>query len=278
MIKTILVAVDGSDYGQVALKYGAVLAGAFKASVRLLYVIDIRILEWPSYISSDGFTAMVPTPGSQVESQEFVRRKGEEIISRSSDYLRDKEVEFQAFTITGSPAQVICDQAHFADLVLMGQRGEYARWDGKLLGATLESVVRRVIKPILMTTADYQEVTGVLAAYDDSSHANRALGMAGYFCKRLQVPLTVLVVDDDEERGKTIGDRASEYLASYQVPMEVRLRSGKPADNIIQASNEPDFGLVAMGAYGHTRIRELILGSTTDEVMRTAAKPLLLVK
>ena len=61
-------------------------------------------------------------------------------------------------------------------------------------------------------------------------------------------------------------------------PAAIRHRGGKPAESIIDASTEVDFGLVAMGAYGHTRIRELILGSTTDEVMRTAAKPLLLMK
>jgi nucleotide-binding universal stress UspA family protein len=278
MIKNILVAVDGSEYGQVALNYGAELAKAFKATVRLLYVIDIRILEWPSYISSDGFTAMVSTSGSQVESQEFMRQKGEEIIARSSRYLEEREVQFQPLTITGSPAQVICDQAHFVDLVLMGRRGEYARWDGKLLGATLESVVRRVIKPIMMTTGEFYELNGVLAAYDDSSHANHALGLAAYFSKRLAIPLTILVVDDDEEKGRTIGERAREYVTSYQIPVAIRHQSGKPAESIISVSAEADFGLVAMGAYGHTRIRELILGSTTDEVMRTAAKPLLLMK
>ena len=52
--------------------------------------------------------------------------------------------------------------------------------------------------------------------------------------------------------------------------------SGHAGDVIPRTANEHGTGIVAMGAYGHTLIRELVLGGTTVQVMRRAKWPVLL--
>jgi nucleotide-binding universal stress UspA family protein len=93
----------------------------------------------------------------------------------------------------------------------------------------------------------------------------------------LRVPITVLVVSDDLEKGIPILEEAQFYLEAYKVEVDVLLKDGEPAEEILLAAKDNTINLIAMGAYGHN-IREFILGSITEHVMREAPCPILLYR
>jgi len=67
MIKSILLAVDGSAFTEPVLQYGITLAQKFQALLRVLTVIDIRIFEWAVAIGVEGFAPIIPSSGYQEE-------------------------------------------------------------------------------------------------------------------------------------------------------------------------------------------------------------------
>ncbi len=69
MIKSILLAIDGSNYTETALKEGIDFAKIFDAHLRVLTVIDIRIFEWDVAIGVEGFAPIIPSTAYQEESQ-----------------------------------------------------------------------------------------------------------------------------------------------------------------------------------------------------------------
>jgi nucleotide-binding universal stress UspA family protein len=192
--------------------------------------------------------------------------------------LEAEKCRFELLKISGPPVDVICEQALTVDLVVIGARGEFARWESKMIGATVEAVSRLCNKSILVIDRDFSVPTKMLMAYDGSMNANRALGIAGFMAQHLKVPMVVLTVTDQPEHGRNILREAERYLEAYDVEVTTALAKGTVDEAIVKFAESSDCDVIAMGAYGHSRIREAILGSTTEQIIRKSKVPVLLAK
>lgn len=279
MIKSILLAVDGSNYTEAILKYGIDFARKTDSHLRVLTVIDIRIFEWAVAIGVEGFAPIIPSTTYQEESQKILEDKAEKVLDRAGKVLKKAEVSFELEKVSGSPVEIICDRAKLADLIIMGSRGEFGSWRDKMLGATLEATTRLCIKPVMVTEKDYKQITSILVSYDGSANSNKALPWAGYLAQQLGVSLTVLTVTSDQESANATLKEATDYLASYKLKkINTIIKSGDAEKKIVEACKEIKADLIMMGSYGHSRIREAILGSTTVQVMRISPVPVLMIK
>jgi nucleotide-binding universal stress UspA family protein len=279
MIKSILLAVDGSAFTEPVLQYGIMLSQKFQALLRVLTVIDIRIFEWAVAIGVEGFAPIIPSSGYQEESQKLLDQKAEEVLKKIEGILKQKKVEYILEKESGNPVDMICDKARLADMVIMGARGEFAKWSDKMLGATLEALTRLCIKPIFISPKDYRDIQKIMVAYDGSENASKGLALAATFASRMSLPLLLLNVNDSAQAGKQILQEAKEYLAPYKITsLEEQVVAGEPAEKIISVSKEKKIDLIIMGSYGHSRIREAILGSTTVQAMRNATVPVLMAR
>ncbi|RMG69185.1 MAG: universal stress protein [Calditrichaeota bacterium] len=279
MIKSILLAVDGSPYSEPILQYGILLGKAFQARLRVLTVMDIRIFEWAVAIGVEGFAPIIPSSTYQEESQRLLEEKAEKVLQRASEVLGEAGVNFQLEKESGSPVDVILEKSKLADLVVMGSRGEFERWSDKMLGATLEAVTRQCTKPVFIVRKHFQPIKRLLVAYDGSVNSNRVLPWAGFIASQLQIPLAVLTVQAHREEAEKILQEAQDYLSAYALPeLSLIHKEGDPAEKIVDTCKEIQADLILMGSYGHSRIREAILGSITVQVMRTSPVPILMVK
>ncbi len=279
MIKSILLAVDGSAYTEPVLKYGIELSKKFDAYLRVLTVIDIRIFEWAVAIGVEGFAPIIPSTGYQEESQKILEQKADEVLKKTEKILQKEKLQYVLEKESGNPVDIICDKARLTDMVILGARGEFAKWSDKMLGATLESLSRLCIKPILVTPKEFGKFSKILVAYDGSENASKALALAAFFASKLNLPLLLLNVNESEEDGKATLKEAIDYLIPYNLgKIEQRIVQGDADEKIIQIANESRSDLIIMGSYGHSRIREAILGSTTVQTMRKAAVPVLIAR
>ena len=278
MIKSILLSVDGSTYTGAQVKHCIDLAKAFESLVHVISIVDIRIFEWATVMSTDGFVPVIPSTAFQNESKKMLDAKADAVLSKCSRLFKTENVEFDTQKIPGPPADIICDHGHLVDLLIIGARGEYAKWESQLIGATLEVVVRQCNKPILITPEKYKEISRLLIAYDGTSKANKALQMAGFFASKLDIPVIILTVNDSPQMQSKHLDEAKKYLEPYNISFDTISESGNPEKEILKMAKSKKCDLIIMGAFGHSRIREAILGSTTEYVMRNSPLPLLLCK
>ncbi len=278
MIKSILLSVDGSIYTEAVLRNGIHLARALEAKLRVLSVIDVRTFEWAMSLGADGFVPVIPSNAYLEESRKLHEQKAEAVLQKSQEILEQEGVLFELEKASGSPVDVICEQSRTVDLIIMGARGEFARWESKMIGATLEAVSRQVNKPLLIVSKQFKPFTKILAAYDGSAMANKALALAGYFANKLGLPVIVLTVANKEKDARHIIDEAIKYLSNYEVQCQGVHVRGSPYQKICDFAHENQIDLIIMGAYGSSRIKEAILGSTTESVMRKSQVPVLLAK
>ncbi len=276
MFKKILVAVDGSVYTDAVLSYGITLAKAFHSRLHVVTVADIRVFEWVTAVGADGFVPIVPSGIYQDESRKVLDEKCNRVLEKCASILTGEKLDFQTEKILGSPTDSISDRSQIADLVVMGKRGEFARWEARSLGATTEAVSRKVRKPILVAEKVFTPIKKIMVAYDGSSHANQALLYVGHLAEAFQSQTTILCVTDDKEAGTRCCQEAKEYLQNYNIQLALETIPGHAEKEIIRYAAKAGVDLIAMGAFGHSRIREALLGSTTEHILRFAQNSLLL--
>lgn len=278
MIKSILIPTDGSENSKTALTYGIYLAQQFNADIIGLNVIDIRALEGPFFSDISGSLGFIPYQNYLPKYQSILEERAKIILETFRKTCEEKNQRCKTRQSTGIIPNIIAEEGKKVDIIIMAQRGEHAQWSSGLLGSTTESVVRKSLRPVLITPQEFHPFTAVLAPYDGSSESNKALKLACEFVFFLKLPLHVLVVSNNEEKGSEIAREAEEFVGPYQLDVKVKWIKGEAHEEILMYAEQQALDLIVMGAFGHSRVRELILGGTTAYIVRKAQIPVLLYR
>lgn len=279
MIKSLLLTIDGSNYSESVLKYGIYFAEKLESVLRVLTVVDIRLFDWSMAASADSFVPVMPSADFQAESQKMLDEKADKIIEKAADILKKSKVKYDLTKVSGIPVDEICLYAKKNDMVIIGARGEYEKWSDKLLGATVEAVTRQITKPVVLVDKTFESFDHIHCGYDGSTTANKALQLGAYLTKMFDAELKVISVFDDQEERESVLAEAEEYLIPYEINYKLRHEAGNVEEVLVNAHNNAPYKVLTLiGSYGHSRLREAIIGSTTVHVMRKAGKPILLAK
>jgi nucleotide-binding universal stress UspA family protein len=238
-MKKILAAVDGSAMSLVALRYGAEIAVRAKGSVRAVFVKDVKVLE-----SSALAAAHVATETLEAA----VAHEAEESLGRARDVCgRVGLMKIATDVRRGVVPLVLLEASAGSDLVTMGRWGGNALWATGLLGSAVEAVVRKIGKPVLVASGPFQEPRRIVAAFDGSPFAQRALELANEAAGLFGLHAQTLTVTEGDPVAEIAGEATAETITF-------------------------------MGAFGHSPMRELVLGSVTEQVMRKARGPVVLCR
>jgi len=279
MIKSILVALDGSEHADAALQYALWLAGRVQGRVIGLHVIDIVSIEGSFFHDISGSLGFEPYLDFSSKMREALRERGRVLLDTFTKQCADRGVGCDTALAMGIVPNEICDQARMADLVVIGHRGVNERFSTGLLGSTAESVTRKAPKPVFVSPMQFKEIRRPLLAYDGSARASAAMHAAAELCVSLGLPLTVLhVAREGGNHADKIVEEARRYLESYRIEFTCEATTGHPNERIVEIMGERGFDLLFIGAYGHSRIIEMVLGSTTEYVLRKSECPVFLAR
>lgn len=278
MFKSILVPLDGSKSSEVALHYALDFAARFGARLTGLHVVDAKILEAPYLTDLAGMTGAVPFTGLMTDIRQNLEKRGRQILDEMQAAAQHRGLEAETRLETGIIHKVIAQMSMSHDLVCMGRNAGDPAWVGHLLGSTLENTLRRLHMPVLLAGETYREIRRILVAYDGSLHANRALRVVIRLIETAPAECTLLGVAPHADEAEPLLADGRKLLEAHGIPYKQQLQAGDPREQIVRAAAEQGADLVVMGAFGHSRIREVLLGSTTDAVMRTCPLPLLIAR
>lgn len=163
-------------------------------------------------------------------------------------------------------------------LFVIGSLGEDHEQHSHKLGAHLESLVRAIQTPILVSVGEFKAPTNYMLAYDGSRAADKAFaGMASTSLLK-SVPGHVVMVGTDDAANRSALSRAADALAASGHDVETHLIQGNVVDSLMDFRKSHELGLTVMGAYGHSRVRDFFVGSNTSRMIRASNVPLLLLR
>lgn len=276
-IKSILIPTDGSDFAKTAIEYGIYIAKRLDAQLAGLHVMDIRLIQGPVFTDISGSVGLPPYQEFLPMLQDSLEERAEIILQSFATRCEEAGLHPEIKKTVGIIDETIVEEGKNADLILLAQRGEHFHLgSGAILGSTAESIVRKSGRPVMVTPAMFQEIESMGLAYDGSGPADNALKLVVELYEQTSWPLTVIIITDDHRVGATLSQKMEDFLEPYKIESTTIVLQGKEEREIIKFIQEGSVELMVMGAYGHNRLRELILGSTTSYVIRKSTIPVLL--
>ncbi len=276
MIKNVLVPIDGSEHSKAAVEYGTWFAENFAGTLFGQHVIDTASIEGTFFHDISGSLGFEPYLDFSTKMREVLEERGKILLEEFSERCRGKGIRHETFLDMGIVPNEICERAKVADLVVLGHRGINEEFSTGLLGSTSEGVTRKCPRPVFVTTQKFSAIQNPLLAYDGSQRASSAMESAAEFCTQLHLPLTVVYVPKEEGMEEKVFKEARSYLDSYGLEVRYEVVKGFPEQKIVEYLRNFNYDLLFIGAYGHRRIIELVLGSTTEYVLRNSPCPVFL--
>lgn len=281
----LLALIDGSLYTQSVCDHAVWAAGGSHGSVRLLHVLGRRgASSAPANLSGtlevDGRDALLDELASLDEQQaRLAQRRGRVILEEAKARLEETGVgEVEVTLRNGDLIETALEFESDVDCIVIGKRGEAADFAKLHLGSNLERVVRSSTKPVLVASRAFKPIKRFLIAFDGGASAMKAVNHIARNAAFSGLEGEILTVGQDTPETRSKLDRMADLLAAGGHSVRTDVMSGQ-ADKVIAGRvEEGGIDLLVMGAYGHSRIRNLIIGSTTTEMIRSCLIPIMLFR
>jgi nucleotide-binding universal stress UspA family protein len=270
MIKDIFVPLTGSASDGAALDSAIALATSHGARVSALVTLEI-----PAPIYSEvGFAANELNTASYNRAKDSAVALAEKTRVRLAQSSIEADVRIVDGSL-GSLTRTLADQARYSDLSIMGGR------DGAGAVATFESLLMQSGRPVIVVPPDAPlraKPEHVVVAWQTSREATRAAHDAiPLLDSGTQVDVLVVGTEDPGQKsGERPGERIAEKLSHSGMATKVveRATHGRSnGESLLKYMEDSDADLLVMGGYGHSRMREMILGGTTRTVLNGLTKP-----
>jgi len=282
---TILACTDGSIYGASICQHTAWAAERMTAEVKLLHVIDHHRERTPNIDLSGaiGMDASVELTEelTKLEAAEgrVARIKGKAILEEAQRQLTAAGISNATATQRhGALPETLEELEPAVDLVVIGKRGEHADFEKGTLGDNLETVVRISVRPVLVASRAFKPIKRMLIAFDDSANARKVVDYVASQPLLRGLECELLMVGRADTAHETALKRAAEKLKTAGYTLHVELKPGSAVNVIAEEVKAKDIDLLVMGAFGHSTLREFILGSTTRSVVQNCRVPVLMFR
>ncbi|HEX7323776.1 MAG TPA: universal stress protein [Rhodanobacteraceae bacterium] len=226
-----------------------------------------------------------PIPADVIEQDIADKRRQIPILEatfRAALQARAGNLQWRSLITDGLPADYLVDEMRDADLFITGINQHRRAWLDPTRPANTADIIMRLGRPVLAVPAGVASLAAgtVVVGWKDAREARRAVADALPFLRLAQRVVVVALADADAEfvDSKQTTQRVCEWLARHDV---------KAAPHVVNADADPfatlgsiadaqGADLIVAGAYGHSRLREWVLGGTTRNLLRQTGRCVLL--
>lgn len=223
---------------------------------------------------------------------DFEKRRSR-ALSRYSSVIESAGFSVETHVVRGTPHRRINGVAGAvgADLTVVGSRGE-SPLANRVIGSTARNLARTSVVPLLVNRIERETedpsvlrqhlFRRMLFATDFSKNASRAFDAFSYL-RHATEEATLVHVRTPKDPDKTDEDSAAKLveladrLEDWGIDTQTEVRRGDPAEDILAAEAEHDPATTLLGSRGHSRLRRLLLGSVSEEIVSKANGNVMLV-
>lgn len=267
--RRILLATDGSEYSEGAIRVAATLARRNDAR---LFIASIAVYN-PEYATT--------VPGLEQVALDQAGRNVAGAVAAAVGIAHEVVI-----AEAEDPYRGIVDAASEdrADLIVMGRRGKRGLARAMVGDATARVIGHAPCNVLVAPRGAAEWHQGILVATDGSRHGDAAARLAGQLALEWQLPLTVvsavLPSHNEQRRREAVAaiDRAKAGLAGLPVTVTGIVAEGRPEQVILDQAGKAGADLIVIGTHGRTGLDRLLMGSVAERVIGFAACPVLAVK
>ena len=280
----VLACIDGSTISSAVCDYSAWIAQRVDAPLKLLHNIEHQETPVTSDLTGNiglGTQEHLLEDLTQLEQQrsKLLMQQGKLILEAAKKRAQQAGV---AEPITaqrhGSVTESLIDLEDDIRVLVLGVRGEDHEKQQEKIGSHLEMMIRAIHRPILVVNDKFKTPETIMLAYDGSESAEKAVDMVAKSPLYKGLICHLVCVNKNTENADTLLQQASEKLKASDITLITASLSGKAEQELCAYQEQHAIDLTIMGAFSHTRLREMLLGSFTVKMLVKTKKPLLLLR
>ena len=282
---TILACTDGSTYAPSVYQHAAWAATRLGASVEVLHALDHHRERAPA-VDFSGSIGPDATAHLTAELTKLEEAQGRVQLLRGKAILDDARQQLAAAGVGdirtvqrhGALVETLEELEPRCDLVIIGKRGEHADFAKGHLGGNLQRVIRTAVRPVLVAAGAFAPIERFLIAYDGGPSVLKAIDFAVASPLLRGAECHILRAGRVDDKARWYLEEAADKLRAAGYETTAHALPGAPESLIADTVKREGIRLLVMGAYGHSPIRHLILGSTTTTMVRTCLVPVLMFR
>jgi len=174
----------------------------------------------------------------------------------------------------GDLVEILSRRSHEFDLVVVGHTAADEDGDESLL----VRILKKAARPTIVFPKRLAVGEGVVVAYDGSNQAAHTIASFAYSGLGIGRAIHVVSCHADIAKATESGDVACRFLRRHGLSVDLHARplGGAPAAHLLASVAEFSAGMLVMGAFGHSAVREFFFGSTTRTVLHESPVPIFL--
>jgi nucleotide-binding universal stress UspA family protein len=281
----ILACIDGSSYTESVRDHAIWAAQRLGAPLEFLHVLErhpetAAVHDYSGNIGLDAQDSLLSELANLDEARgKLALRRGRALLEHAVIQAKDRGVEQAESRLRhGALVDTLTDLENGVRLLVIGKRGEHANFATMHLGRELERAARALHRPVLVASRSFKPIQRILFAFDGSDTTRKGIEKIAGSPLLKDLACHLVMAGNETPAAREQLQWAHDTLTGAGFAVDSRLAPGA-ADSVIHqyvTSNAID--LLVMGAYGHSRIRQLIIGSTTTAMVRTCLIPVLLLR
>jgi nucleotide-binding universal stress UspA family protein len=274
MIKDVVVNLTGGQPQDFAADYAVSIGATFGA-----HVAGVGFIYEP--VIPGSMLGGIPTDLIEVQREEN-SKAAKEAIARFEAAVKAANLSAETRMVDASvagAADLFGRIARRFDIAVVGQarREQGASEELLIEGALFGSGRPVVIVPFVQKQG--LKLDRIIICWDGSRPAARAIADAMPFLKRAKAIEIVVVTGERDKSGEITGTNMRRHLARHDISVEIKHITGAGADvpnTILSHAADSGTDFMVLGGYGHSRLREFILGGVTRSIMRSMTVPVLM--
>ncbi|MDP5136565.1 universal stress protein [Rheinheimera baltica] len=284
MTKKVLACIDASPYAEAVCDYAVWAAKKLDVAMSVVHILDkAQHTHTPDLSGSIGLGSQELLLQQLAELDEkhsaLALARGRSILDAAKSRAEQAGVKAVDERLRhGQLVETLTELEDETRLLVLGKRGFSSAEAHGHMGLHVERVIRSLHKPILLTQQSYTEPKRIMLAYDGSATALKGLEMLAASPLGRGLPVHLVMAGADVEAARCQMDTAAQILRTAGFDTKTAIVAGEPETVLHQYQQEHVIDLMVMGAYGHSRIRQFIVGSTTTAMICKAKCSLLILR
>lgn len=280
----IIACIDGSRSSPYVCDYAAWAARRLDAPLTMLHVTNNPHAK--QRIDMSGNISLGSREHLLDEMVELEEARGKLVREQGKVILADAITRVQGHGIAevgrllrhGNLTEVLGGMQDEMRMAILGKQGKDGDMIARHIGSHLENIIRTLERSILVCPLGYREPERFMIAYDGSATADKVVDRVAASPLLRGLPVHVLMVGEDNAVNQDRIDGALRTLRQHCFEVLARIQPGEVEDTVCDYRKEMDMHLMAMGAYGHSRIRQFFVGSTTTKMIMKSPMPLVILR
>ncbi|RZF56856.1 universal stress protein [Acinetobacter halotolerans] len=280
----IIACIDGSIGTNTVCDYAAWFSQKLNAPLELLHVIDTPRAQVPQDLS--GAIGLGSRESLLNELVELDERRGKIEIEHGKILLREAKkyvldnfsLDVHSFQRRGSLLETIVALEEDIRVLIMGKHGTQTAYHSDKIGTQIENVVRAIHQPVLIASSPFTQPQSFLVAFDGSATAKKCVEKIANSPLLKGLAAHLVYIGQPNQEIHTQLAWAKEQLESQGFNMTLSTLEGDVDESILNYADQKNIDLMVIGAYGHSKIRQFFIGSTTTKLLVRSTKPVLLLR